>query len=125
MNPSELIVTLKGGAKDSQWTNSFAGIYVLGPNLVNDNQHWLQDSGSKGAIWNLKDTKIWAIGLQDDLGSSRVWIVSKDEVAGPQEARNWQYFDGPNWIQTSDLMIDTFVKPGAYIIYVLVDLYFE
>ena len=110
-----MIVTLKGGAKDSQWTTGFAGIYVLAPNLVNDNPHWLQDSGLK-AIWTLKDSKIWAIGLQNDLGSSRVWIVSTDQVAGPQEATNWKYYDGKKWVSTSDdIMVDTFTGNRSFI----------
>ena len=118
MNPSELIVTLKGRAKD--WTTGFVGIYVLRPNLVNDNPHWLQVSGSK-AIWTLKDSKIWSIGHQDDLGGNRVSIASLDidEVAGPQEVTTWQYFDGLNFIPTSDdILVDTFVKSGPYMIYI-------
>ena len=116
INPSKLIVTLKGEAKDAQ--SSSAGMYVLGPNPVNGKPHWLQDPGSN-AIWNLKNSKFWLIGLQDDLGGSRsVSIFSTDEVASPQEATNWQYYDGKEWITSDDIFVDTFVKPGAYIIYI-------
>jgi hypothetical protein len=109
-----LIVTLKGEAKDAR--SSSAGMYFLGPNPVNDNPHWLQDLGPK-AIWHLKDDKAWVIGLQEELGGLWALIASYDEVAGPQEATNWQYYDGKKWITTSDAIL--VVNPGSYIIHIL------
>ena len=106
---------LKGEAKNTKWTTGSAGIYVLGPNLVNDKPYWLQDRGSN-AIWHLKDRKAWVIGLKKDLGGTWAFMGSYDEVAGPQEATNWRYDDGENWITTSDdILVDTFDKPGAYL----------
>ena len=88
----------------------------MGRNPVNDKPHWLQDRGSN-AIWHLKDRKAWVIGFQEDLGGLRAFMGSDDEVAGPQEATNWNYYNEPKkWITTSDdILVDSFDKPGAYL----------
>ena len=109
-----MIVTLKGEA-NNYWTTGSAGIYVLGPYLVNDRPHWLQDPGSK-AIWYSEDAKTWAIGLQNDLGGFLFSINSLDEVAGPLEATTWKYYDGKKWVSTSDdIMVDTFTGNRSFI----------
>jgi hypothetical protein len=108
-----LIVTLKGQAKDAQY--SVAGIYVLEPNPINDKSHWLQNSGSK-AIWYHEEIGIWTIG-------SLQWkapdIISLEKVGSPQEATTWQYFDGKEFIASDDIMVDTFVEAGTCTVYSL------
>ena len=109
---------LKGEAKNTKWTTGSAGIYVLGPNLVNNKPHWLQDPPGSQAIWYLilDNRGFWVIGHKDGVGGFSASIISFDEVAGPQEATNWRYDDGENWITTSDdILVDTFDKPGAYL----------
>jgi hypothetical protein len=109
-----LIVTLKGQAKDAQY--SVAGIYVLEPNPINDKSHWLQNSGSK-AIWYNEEIGIWAIGSQEHLGSYTPNILSLEDVSSPQEATTWQYFDGKQFIASDDIMVGTFVEAGTCIVY--------
>ena len=109
-----MIVTLKGQAKDAQY--SVAGIYVLGPNPINDKSHWLQNSGSE-AIWYIKETGTWTIGSQEYLGSFAPNILSLENVSSPQEAKTWHYFDGKKFIVSDDIMVDTFVEAGTCIIY--------
>ena len=110
INPLKLIVTAKGEAKDTQ--SNKAGIYILGPNPVNSKPHWLQITGTH-AIWYNEEKEIWAIGLQKSLGSDKAWIYSSDDVASPQEATTWIYFN-KEWITSDDILVDTFVEPGTY-----------
>ena len=106
INPLKLIVTAKGEAKDV--LSSLVGIYVLDPKPVNDKSHWLQDSGTH-SIWYNKESKIWAIGPQVNLGSSTASVISYNDVTGPEEATTWQYYDN-EWIISDDI----FVEPGTY-----------
>ena len=111
INPWKLNVTLKGEAKVAQ--SSKAGIYTLGPDLVNGKSHWLQDPGSN-AIWYDKRFENWKIG--SNLGSSSASIISYDDVAGPQVATTWKYYN-KEWIAflpSDDIFVDTFVEPGTY-----------
>ena len=109
----ELIVTLKG--KASHASSSFAGVYILGPNLINDKSHWLQNSSSN-AIWYNKEIGIWAIGSQEYLGSGTADIISTEEVSSPQEATTWKYFDGNKFITSVDILVDDVAKSGTLII---------
>ena len=111
INPWKLIVTLKGEAKVAQ--SSMAGIYVLGPDLVNRRLHWLQDPGSN-SIWYDDKNENWMIGPKKNLRSSIGSIHSKNDVAGPQLATTWKYYDGEGWITSDDILVDTFVEPGTY-----------
>jgi hypothetical protein len=92
-----------------------AGIYVLGPNPINDKSHWLQNSGSE-AIWYYEEFGYWAIGSQENLGSYTANFVSFD-VSSPQEATTWEYFDGKDFVVSDDIMVDTFVEAGTCTIY--------
>jgi hypothetical protein len=105
-----LTVTLKG--KASQNSSSSAGLYILGPNLINNKSHWLQSSGSN-AIWYNKDIEIWAIGSQDYLGSVNSDILSTEEVYSPQEATTWEYFDGNKFIESVDILVDIADESGT------------
>ena len=102
----KLIVRAKGEAKDTQ--SRRAGIYVLGPDLVNSKSHWLQDYGTH-AIWYNKEVKIWAIGPQVNLGSSTASVISYNDVTGPEEATTWQYNEN-KWIISDDI----YVEAGTY-----------
>ena len=105
-----MTVELKGEAKDAQ--GSKAGLYILGPNEVNGKSHWLQDSGTN-AIWYDKANGNWNIGDQDNIGSTVSSIYTSEDVAGPQEATNWQYHSGGGkWITSDDILVFTF-EPGA------------
>ena len=109
-----MIVTLKGQAQNSQ--SSAAGTYVLEPKPENGKSHWLQYNGSN-AIWYNSKYGGWTIGPQDDLGTSdEALIYSGDDVAGPQVATTWQYFDGAldMWITSKNILVDTFVEKGTY-----------
>ena len=106
----KLIVTAKGEAKDTQ--SSRAGIYVLGPNPVNGKPHWLQNSSSH-AIWYDNENGDWNIGPPKNLGSDEAEIYSPDDVAGPQVATTWKYYN-KKWITSDDILVDTFVEPGTY-----------
>ena len=110
INPWKLIVTLKGEAKVAQ--SSMAGIYVLGPDLVNGKSHWLQDPGSN-SIWYYDKKGTWNIGTQNSLGSEKASIYSNNDVAGPQVAKTWHYIDD-KWITSDGILVDTFVEPGKY-----------
>ena len=113
-NPLKLIVTLKGEAKDAQ--SSREGIYILGPNLVNGKSHWLQNSGTN-AIWYTKDKRHWHIADQVHLGNDRAGIFSSEELAGPQEATTWKYYNGDKWIISDDILVDTYAEPGMLYIH--------
>ena len=94
-----------------------AGIYVLGPTPVNGRSQWLQVPGLN-AIWYNKEIQIWAVGSKGDLGSSRAGIVSYGDVAGPEEARTWQYHNKQNWISGSDnVLVETFVEAGTFLLF--------
>ena len=112
-----MIVTLKGEAKDAH--SGMAGIYILGPNMVNGKSHWLQNPGTN-AIWYTKEKRHWHIADQVHLGNDRAWIFSSEDVAGPQEATTWEYYDD-KWIISDDILVDTYAEPGmSYIIYQVV-----
>ena len=105
-----MIVTLKGEAKVAQ--SNKAGIYILGPDLVNGKSHWLQDPGSN-SIWYYDKKGTWNIGTQNSLGSEKASIYSNNDVAGPQVAKTWHYIDD-KWITSDGILVDTFVEPGKY-----------
>ena len=94
-----LVVKLKGGAKDAH--ASKAGNYILGPSMINGKSHWLQDPGMN-AIWYGKSH--WNIADQEYLGTDKAWIVSSEDVAGPQEVTKWQYYD-KKWIKSKDIFV--------------------
>ena len=101
-----MIVTLKGEAKDV--ISGLAGIYVLQPKPVNGKSHWLQDTGTH-SIWYNREVKIWAIGPHVYLGSSTASMVSYDDVTGPEEATNWQYYNENSytkWITSDDINVE-------------------
>ena len=106
-----MIVELKGRPKSAQGTR--AGFYIRGPNEVNGKSHWLQDSGTN-AIWYDKANGNWNIGDQDNSGSTVSSIYTSEDVAGPQEAKTWQYISDGKWIISDDILVFTF-KPGMYI----------
>ena len=95
-----MVVKLKGGAKDAQ--SSKAGSYILGPKLVHGKSHWLQDPG-KNAIWYYKDH--WNIGDRRYIGRDQALIYSREDVAGPQEATVWRYFNR-KWIKSKDILVE-------------------
>ena len=112
----KLTVELKGEAKDAQ--SSRAGTYVLGPNTVNGKSHWLQVSG-KNAIWYETEFRNWAIGLQDNIGSKKAYIYTPEDVTGPQEAKEWKYYNDAKWFKSDDILVDTF-EQGKLIVIVLI-----
>ena len=95
-----LVVKLIGGAKDAQ--SSMAGTYILGPDKVNQRSHWLQDPGTN-AIWYYKGN--WNIADHRYLGNSQAWIFSPEDVAGPQEATTWKYYNR-KWIRSKDIFVE-------------------
>ena len=99
-----MIVSVKGEANET--LSSLAGIYIRGPKLVNDKSHWLQDPGSH-AIWHVKEYKAWAIGLQDDLGTTNPIIASPENVVGPQRVTSWYTLDSKN---VDNILVD--IEPG-------------
>lgn len=101
INPLNLVVKLTGGAKDAH--SSKAGYYILGPDIVNGKPHWLQDPGTN-AIW-YDGKSHWIIALHWNLGTDKAWIVSPDNVAGPQEATKWQYYND-KWIKSNDIIVE-------------------
>ena len=106
-----MTVELKGEAKDVQGTR--VGLYILGLNEVNGKSHWLQDSGTN-AIWYDKPNGDWNIGHQDGIGniSAKIGIYTTDDVAGPQEAKEWKYSKGGKWITSDDILVNSF-EPGT------------
>ena len=107
-DPWKLIVTLKGDPKYHQAGR--AGIYVLGPNAVNERSHWLQDPGPN-AIWYNNGS--WKIGDQRILGGTLAGLKSYDGLGGPQEATSWKYANDVKWITSDDILVDTF-ELGKY-----------
>ena len=95
-----MVVKLKGGAKDAQ--SSMAGVYILGPKMVDGKSHWLQDQG-KNAIWYHKDH--WNIANYRYLGSNQAFIYSLEDVASPQEATAWRYYNR-KWITSKDIFVE-------------------
>ena len=108
--PSKLTVEIKGKAKNV--LPSGAGIYTLGPNAVYGRSIWLQDSGPN-AIWYDKKIGVWNIGHRYDVGSKKSNIRSHGDVAGPQEAKRWVYYNKPKWIKSDDILVNSF-KLGTY-----------
>ena len=106
-----MIVELKGRPKGIH--RSRAGFYILGPNEVNGKSHWLQDSGTN-SIWYDKPNGDWNIGHQDGIGNSsaHIGIYTTEDVAGPQEAKEWKYFKGGKWITSDDILVNT-LEPGT------------
>ena len=107
--PLKLTVELKEEAKEKQSIR--AGIYSLGPSTVNGKSHWLQDSGT-GAIWYDKPQGNWNIGNQGSIGSDQASIFTDEDVAGPQEAKEWKYLNSGKWLKSDDILVDTF-EPGT------------
>ena len=105
---SGLIVTLKGELKIA--LPSLAGLYISQSNVEHDFSHWLQHPGTN-AIWYYEDYRAWAIGLQDDIGSTKTLVYTFDDVAGPHIATNWNYDDGRR-IESDDILVDAI---GRYI----------
>ena len=104
-------VEIKGKAKNA--VSSGAGIYTLGPNtVINGRSHWLQDSGPS-AIWYDKVRGGWNIGQKHDIGSEHCMIYTPDDVAGPQEAKEWNYYNKPKWVTSVDILVNSF-KLGTY-----------
>ena len=97
----QINVTLKGEAFTSKCLSNAQGIYILQPNIVNGKTHWFNKNG-QFAIWYLpkgssKRTTRWIIGKREHLSQTKGCIISPDDVAEPQEATTWKYFDGTIW----------------------------
>ena len=91
-------MTLKGDAFKS--LSNRQGIYILQPNIVNGKTCWFNRNGY--AIWYLpkdssKKRTRWVIGLRKDLGQKLGSISSPNDVAEPQEATTWEYYDRTIW----------------------------
>ena len=97
---TNLVVKLKGGAKDAQ--SSRAGTYILGPNMIRGKPHWIQNPGTN-AIWYYKGN--WNIADHRYLGSNQAFIYSPEDVAGPQEAKAWRYYNR-KWIISKDIFVE-------------------
>ena len=109
--PLKLSVEIKGKAKNA--VSSGAGIYTLGPNtVINGRSYWLQDSGPS-AIWYDEVNGGWNIGQKYDIGSKIAMIYTPDDVAGPQEAKEWKYYNKPKWITSDDILVNSF-RLGTY-----------
>ena len=105
----QLTVTIEGEAKEFKVSSKLLGIYVLGPTSINGKSHWRQESGSN-AIWYGEQG--WVIGPQDASHYISSSFISFDDVASPQLATTWTYFDGSEIIQLKDVL----VEPGTFII---------
>ena len=89
------------------------GIYIRQSNVEHDFSHWLQDPGTN-AIWYYKSYKTWAIGFQDDIGSSDTLLYTPvKKLAGPQIATIWKYDNGTK-IESDDILVDAIVEPGTF-----------
>ena len=97
----QINVTLKGEASETQSGLWVQGIYTLQPNIVNRKAYWLNANG-QFAIWYLpkgsSNRTRWIIGKREHLSQNKGCIItSPDDVAEPQEATTWKYFDGTIW----------------------------
>ena len=54
----------------------------------------------------------WIIGLQDDIGSAKTLVYTKDFVTGPQVATNWKHDNGTK-IESDDISVDAIVETGT------------
>ena len=86
-----------------------AGIYALEPEPINDKPHWLQNSGSN-TIWCEKDGN-WNIGPLGETG----YILSFVKLSSPLEVTTWSYWNGKTYIDSDDILVDTFVEAGKCI----------
>ena len=92
-NPSKLIVRLKGIVL--KFYSKFEGIYVLRTEIVNDHSHWVHESGLF-AIWTYYEEGRpyeWIVGDLKDLGRENGVIITNDDVASPQLATTWNYYN--------------------------------
>ena len=55
------------------------------------------------------DSKDWVIGLENELGQSRGYILSRSNLAStcPTNSKNdWEYYTNINWIPTNDVQLN-------------------
>ena len=83
-----------------------AGIYIRQSNGEHNFSHWLQNLGNN-AIWYDDIGRLggWNFGSQENLGGTKTYIYTLDDVADPQIATNWNYDDGRR-IESDDILVD-------------------
>ena len=97
-------VEIRGEAMDAQ--DSRAGIYSYTGD-INGRKYWLKSDGTR-AIWYVPDSKDWAIGSNDNLGSKTGGIFSTGnlETQCPHDKQNnWKYYD-EEWISSNDVRLN-------------------
>ena len=94
--PLELEIVLKGKAYEKQ--SGREGKYLLADRDVNGYPYWVQEDGSKNAIWLDKVDVNWKIASSSSLGSTNYGIKGqsgKDSYPN-MITDNWIYYDGDN-----------------------------
>ena len=94
----QIHLTLKEEAFTTECLSNTPGIYIMQPNIKNGKSYWINKNGQK-AIWYLpkglsKRGNRWIIGFREQIGKAFGNIASPDDVAEPQEATTWEFFDG-------------------------------
>ena len=105
-------VSLKGHVKKSL-ESKVEGIYMLQLGVVNGNPNWSQENGTYSIWWFPGEHHKWCIGFTEKIGNSNCVLRAEDDVVGPQEARNWIYFNNQSegiriGIKTTDVAIGNF-----------------
>ena len=111
-----MIVTLKREPKNLQ--TNLEGIYVLRTEIINGKSHWVHES-ELTAIWNGNNetSPFWMIGDLSDLGGSEIArVISADDVASPQEATTWQLRIDGSFVESNDILVDSFPGTGTSLI---------
>ena len=82
---SRLRVSLYGDVRKNQGV--FAGTYQKACGMINNRNYWTQIGGAGGALWIGRHPGSndwdWAIGSENDLGTTRVSIFSSHVTARP------------------------------------------
>ena len=82
---SRIRVSLYGDVRKNQGV--FAGTYQKACGMKSNRNYWTQIEGAGSALWIVRypgsNDWDWAIGSENDLGTSRVSIFSSHETANP------------------------------------------
>ena len=100
-------IKLAGGVKNIQSQNE--GIYSY-KGTINGRDYWVKVGRGDRALWYMgPDSKDWVIGLENELGQSRGYILSRSNLAStcPTNSKNdWEYYTNINWIPTNDVQLN-------------------
>ena len=109
----KLIVSFKGKLKAA--LKFLPGNYFRESNTEYE-KFWHQGIGVN-AIWYDSQLGRWIFGTH--IPSTKTWLYSEDDVAGPQLVTNWKYRQGRQ-VESDDILIHRTVDSGKYVLYIMI-----